>query len=395
MAATSMMPLAGINTVAEDAALQVGGDSPRLYVRDAVNLDLSPAGKANLRPDIHRISNQPYRNLWQSPLHGDTFATLGEQWGRLDAATWSLEPLAQLGEGDVSHAVLNNMVCVAGPAGIFTYDGQQARRLAVDAPAPPLVIAGQGSLSQGRYGVALAWLRGQQESAPSAIAFRDVEEGGALEITLPLSLDPSVTGARLYLTTPNGGELLRAGDHALGSLAIILTTLPELGRPAQFANLSTMPTGKYLAYWRGRILTARANVLRWSESLTYHLHDERHGFVQMPQRITFVQPVDGGIWVGQTDHVAFLQGTEPGNLSLARRASRPPVPGSAILAPAEVVGEAAAEGAPVAIWLAENGYVMGTSDGSLVEIHAGVLSGIAGSAGTSVVLDRRLLTAVT
>lgn len=395
MTTTPMMPLAGINTVAEDAALQVGGDSPRLYVRDAVNLDLSPAGKASLRPDILRISDQPYRNLWQSPLHGDSFATLGEQWGRLDTATWSLEPLAQIGEGDVSHAVLNNLVCVSGPAGIFTFDGQQARRLTLDAPAPPLVIAGLGSLSQGTYGVAVAWLRGQQESAPSAIAFQDVAANGALEVTMPLSLDPSVTGARLYLTNPNGGELLRAGDHPVGSPSIIITTLPELGRSAQFANLSPMPTGKYLAYWRGRILTARANVLRWSESLAYHLHDERHGFVQMPQRITFVQPVDGGIWVGQTDHVAFLQGSEPGNLSLARRASRPPVPGSAILVPAEVVGEAAAEGAPVAVWLAENGYVMGTSSGSLVELHAGVLSGITAQSGTSVVLDRRLLTVVT
>ncbi|MGY2498914.1 hypothetical protein, partial [Klebsiella pneumoniae] len=94
----------------------------------------------------------------------------------------------------------------------------------------------------------------------------------------------------------------------------------------------------YLKYWRGRLLIANGNVLRWSEALAYHLHDERHGFVQMPQRITFVQPVDGGIWVGQVDHVAFLAGAEPGALSLSRKASRAPIPGSAILVPAEVVG---------------------------------------------------------
>lgn len=116
----------------------------------------------------------------------------------------------------------------------------------------------------------------------------------------------------------------------------------------------------------------------------------------MPQRITFVQPVDGGIWVGQVDHVAFLQGASPDSLSVNRKASAAPVPGSAVLVPADVVGtNLAGGGSPVAVWLAENGYVAGTSEGGLAEIHSGVMRGITASAGTSVVLDRRLLTTVT
>ncbi|MFG9301282.1 hypothetical protein [Pseudomonas aeruginosa] len=396
MATTPLMPLAGINNVAEDAALQRGGDNPRLYVRDAVNVDLSPAGKAQLRASARQVTDQPFRQLWQSPLHGDAFGALGDQWGKVDPLAWTFEPLAQIGEGELSHAVLNNLVCVAGPAGIFTYNGARAERLTLDTPAPPLLVAGDGSLSQGTYGAAVAWLRGTQESAPSLIAFADAADGGALDVTLPLCLDPSVTGARLYLTRANGGELLLAGDYPLDAATIHLPTLPELGRPAQFRHLSPMPTGKHLAYWRGRLLTARANVLRFSEALAYHLHDERYGFVQMPQRITFVQPVDGGIWVGQVDHVAFLEGVELDGLNLTRRASGAPVPGSAIQVKAEVVGtNASPDGSPVVVWLAENGYVMGTSAGTIAEVHAGVLTGIAGRAGTSVVLDRRLLTAVT
>jgi len=395
MATTKLTPLAGMNTVAEDAALMIGGDDPRLYLRDAVNVDISPAGKASLRAGRERVTSIPYRNLWQSPLHRDTFGTLGDQWVKVDPAAWTHEPLAKVGEGGVSHEVLNNLVAAATPAGIFTFDGSSTQRLTIDTPAPPLVLTGDGSLSAGTYGAAVAWLRGQQESAPSAIAFAEAGEAGGLSVSLPLCLDGSVTGARLYLTRQNGGELLRAGDFPVGSAAIPVPLLPELGRAAQFRHLSPMPTGKYLKYWRGRLLTARANVLRWSEALAYHLHDERHGFVQMPQRITFVQPVEGGIWVGQVDHVAFLEGTDPGGLRVSRKASRAPVPGSAVLAPAEIVGtNASPDGAPVVVWLAENGYVMGTSGGSLAEVHAGVMSGITGQAGTSVVLDRRLVTAV-
>jgi len=389
---TPIMPLAGINNVGEDAALQ----GERLFVRDALNVNVTPAGKAEIRPGARLVTAQRYRNLWQSPLHGDTFATLGTDWVKVDPSTWLHRVLAAVGDGDAAYEVLNNQVVVAAPAGIFTFDGSVAQRLTLDTPAPPFVMAESGSLPAGTYGVAVAWLRGAQESAQSEIAFTEVGDAGALSVTLPMCLDASVTGARLYLTRQNGGELLLAGDYALASPGIRLPLLPDLGRPAQFRHLSPMPTGKYLKYWRGRLLVANGNVLRWSEALAYHLHDERHGFVQMPQRITFIQPVDGGIWVGQVDHVAFLAGAEPGALSLSRKASRAPIPGSAILVPAEVVGSNASPGgSPVAVWLAENGYVMGTGGGDLAEVHAGVMAGITGQRGTSVVLDRRLTTAVT
>lgn len=396
MADIPLMPIAGINNVAEDAALQRGGDAARLYVRDAVNVDVTPAGKAQLRAGVQLVTDQRYRNLWQSPLHGDTFAALDDQWVRVDPASWSSEPLVTIGNGNVSHVVLNNLVCAAGQAGIFAFDGSTAQRMTIETPAAPLVLAGQGSLSQGAYGVAVAWLRGSLESAPSAIKSVAVPDNGSLEITLPLCLDASVTGVRLYLTQPNGGELARENDYPIGSPTILVTVLPKLGAPAQFQHLSPMPTGAYLAYWRGRLVTAKGNVLRFSEALAYHLHSERHGFVQMPQRITFVQPVDSGIWVGQVDHVAFLSGASPDQLSVMRKASRAPVPGSAILVDAEFVGpDLAGGGSAVAVWLAENGYVVGTSQGSLAELHAGVMRGITAQAGTSVVLDRRLVTVVT
>jgi len=391
----SLMPLAGMNNVAEDAAMHRGGDSPRVFLRDAVNVDISPAGKASIRQGERLVSATPYRDVWQSPLHRDVFGRLGDDWVKIDPATWTHEVLAALGEG-VSHTVLNNLVCAAGPGGLFTYDGAQARRLTLDTPAAPMLAAGAGALEPGTYGAAVAWLRGTLESATSALASLEVPAAGALDITVPLCLDPTVTGVRLYLTRQNGGELLRAGDWPAGTTTIGVPLLPVLGAPAQFRHLAPMPTGSFLAYWRGRLLTAKANVLRWSEAMAYHLHDERHGFVQAPQRITFVQPVDGGIWIGQRDHVAFLRGAAPGELVLERKASRAPVPGSATLVPPDVLGgDLTAGGSAAAVWLAENGYVAGTASGALMELHAGVLRGITGQAGTSVVLDRRLLTSVT
>lgn len=395
MADIRLMPLSGMNTVAEDAALHRQGDDLRLFVRDAVNVNFTMAGKADIRASSRIVTDTRYQNLWQSPLHGDLFGTLGDDWVKIDPGTWESQRLATVGGGNVSHEVLNNLVAVATGSGIYTFDGTTARRLTMHNPAAPMASLGSGSLPAGTYGFAASWLRLGVESSTSDVSRVKIVGHGSIEAILPASIDPETTGIRLYMTRPDGGELLRVGDYSPGQ-SVSIPVMPRLGAPAQFQHLSPMPTGRWLRYWRGRLITARANVLCFSEAMAYHLHDERHGFVQMPQRVTFIQPVGGGIWVGQVDHVAFLSGSSPGDLSVSRKASRAPVPGSAILVPAEIVGgEMSGGGSMVAVWLATNGYVAGTSDGGLSEIHAGVMSGISAQSGTSVVLDRRLITAVT
>lgn len=391
----NLLPMAGINRVGLDEALQVRGDAPRIFLREAVNVDISPNGRPRIRDGLRNVSAAPLANLWQSPLHGDTFATLGDQWVKVDTSTWATESLATIGDGPVSHIVLNNAVVAAGPAGIFTFGGMGATRMTIDPPPPPMVSAGAGALEAGSYGVAVSWLRGAMESPPSGITHCQIGAGGGLDVVLPLCLDPTVTHARLYFTRHNGGELARGEEYPISQSAVAVPLLPKLGGPPQFWRMDAMPTGRYLGYWRGRIMTASANVLRFSEALAYHVHDRRHGFVQMPQRITFVQPVDGGIWVGQVDHVAFLQGASLDTLELQARASKAPVPGSAINVKAELLGDLAQGGSECAVWLAENGYVVGTAGGAVVEPMAKVMKGVRASAGATVVFGDRLLTAVT
>ena len=392
----SLYPLAGIDNASKrDDSLQVGGQARRLFLRDAVNVDISGSGRASLRPGLRKVATLDLASLWQSPLHKDVFAVEGSSWVKVDPLTWGTEVLADIGPGPAQHLVLNNVVLAAGAAGIFQYDGRGAQRFTIDTPPAPMVTVGAGSLVAGTYGVALGWLRGAMESPLSAMAHCKVEQGGALAITLPLCLDPTVTGVRLYLTRPDGGELLRGEDYPIGVPYVELPLLPKLGAAPQFQYMEPMPTGKYFGQWRGRLVSARANVVRFSQALAYHVHDPRHDFVLMPQRVTFLQPVDGGIWVGQVDHVAFLAGSQPDELRLVRKTAKAPVPGSALALDAETAGEMAGGGSAVVAWLADNGYVLGTADGGVIERHANRLRGITGNQATSIVFRNRLTTAVT
>jgi hypothetical protein len=70
-----LLPIAGINNVSPDDALQRGGDALKLFVREALNVDISNRTDC-LTKGASQVSPLPFKNIWQSPLHKDVFATL-------------------------------------------------------------------------------------------------------------------------------------------------------------------------------------------------------------------------------------------------------------------------------------------------------------------------------
>lgn len=400
-----LMPIAGMNNVAEDDALQHAGDSPRLFLRDALNVNISDTGRVSLRQGKLRVTNQKYKNLWQSSLHQDVFATLGRQLVKVNPVTWEHEFLADnFDDNFVNYQVVNNQVFISNSSAIFIYNGMTLLPLGIENPASP-VASGQsqgGRLGSGEYVLAITYMRNGLESGLSDHVICRVDtEGqgdqlqGSILVQLPYCLDESVTDFAMYCTSRNGTELRKFGTYPISVTQVVIDQCDSLGRGAQFNTLSPMPSGKFMKYWQGRLITADKNILRFSQAMTYHLHDERHDFVLLPQRITFIIPVDNGIWVGQVDHVVFLSGSEPREMVFNKKTAHSPVPFSAIEVDSDFVGgDITQGGGKAALWLAENGYVLGTSSGQLIELHAGIIKGLAAKCGRSVRLDRRITTIV-
>lgn len=388
----SFMPCLGIDNTSEDAAMVQGGREPFVYVRDAVNVNVTPAGKIDMITSGGKVTDNTYKHIWQSPLHKDVFGLYVNDWVKVkvDGNSWSHEVLATIGDSEVSHAVLNNQVVVAGKYGLCTYDGHLAIPLTIATPPPPIAEDNVENTKPSSRSVAISWLRGSMESSLSDY----VTAGESANIVLPMVFDPTVTGVNIYATSIGGTDMQLAGTRDRAATNFAISKDHKLGMAAQFAHLSPMPTGKFLCYWRGRLITATANVIRFSEPLAYHLHDERHGFIQTSQRVTFVQPVENGLWVGQSDHVIFIQGTSPDDITISIKSAQAPVPNSAIQIHSDDIGEAAEGGSLVTVWLASNGYVAGNSMGQIIEYQAGRISNISAQSGTTVRFDRRLVTAV-
>ena len=389
MPSQSFMPCRGIDNTSEDAAMVQGGREPFVYMRDVVNANVTPAGKIDMIASGGKVTDSKYQNLWQSPLHKEVFAVIDGMWVKVNTSSWTHEVLATIGDGDICHAVLNNLVVVAGKYGIYTYDGRTAQPLTIDTPPTPFAASAIADHTQTRS-IAISWRRGDMESSLSSYVTMGVDG----DIALPMVTDPSVTSVNIYATNVGGTDMQLAGTLNREGTSFSITKDHKLGMAAQFAHLSPMPTGKYLCYWRGRLITATANVIRFSEPLAYHLHDERHGFIQTSQRVTFIQPVENGLWVGQSDHVIFIQGTQPNDMTISIKSAQAPVPNSAIQIPSNDIGDVAEGGSLVTVWLASNGYVAGSSAGQIVEYQAGRISNISAQSSTTVRFDRRLVTAV-
>lgn len=393
MKSKNLFPILGMNTVG-DTARQHGN-----YVRLAQNININPNGTIELRAGVDKVSDTPIKDLWQSPLHKDVFGRVGDEWVLVNTVNWSVKVLGRIGNAPIYHALVNNRVVVAGKDGLFEYDGQKAIPLTIATPAPPMATGQNDVITMGdeitgldshthkarTRLIATSYTVGDKEGGLSNTVKVDAD---TVQMTLPMVVDEWVTGVNVYATEQGGAELKLLTRLPKDTVQYTFDTGAVLGRPATNQHLSPMKSGQWLRLWRGRLLVVRSNVIYFSQPLNYHLTDERFDYIAMPERITFLEVVDNGIWVGQMTGVAFLAGVDIDEMSITHKAVLPPVVGSSTLMPAQTVGELAGGGNFVALWLSENGYCIGTADGSVAEYHAGIMDGIAGVGNTALVGQR-------
>lgn len=385
----NLMPLRGMDNVSPDEKLSSFGREPFVKLRDAVNVNISSSGRVHLRETGVVATEIPYKNLWNSPLHGDTFGTLNGELVKINLVDWSHESLDVQLKGSVNYLVVNNFIIISDALGLYKYDGASVIKLTIETPPEPMARLSTGSLLDGTYTVAIAWSKDGRESGLSSSVSLNVE--GGIELILPYNYSGNADQVVIYMTERNGSELLKVATVAINTATFTISSDKDLTRAAQFQHLSPMRTGKFLKLWRGRLVTAAKNMLYFSQALNFHLCDERYDFIALPQRVTFVEPVESGIWVGQSNSVVFLSGADVRDLNLVQTGAKAPVPGSALRVHSDLLGEAVA-GREAVIWLAENGYCIGTPSGTLLEPQANTLKGITAKSGQSVRFDDRIVT---
>lgn len=362
-------------------------------LRVAKNIDLSDKGKVSSAPSVKLLAPGNYHSLYVDA--GVMLAADGNVLKRINRSTGATNVVMTLpGYGRVAYCRLMDRVAFTSGERIWSVGvDDEALPVGLDTPSTPILSnTAIGGLDPGRYGVAIAAVSETNESSGlSPAAFIDVPEGHGISLAMPVASAETVW-FDVYRTSHNGDKLYWSMRVPAG-LSTAVAGKTHLGVAADTQFLDRMPAGKILRHWNGRLLSACGNTLWFSEPLRYGLTSRRHNFVQFSHEITMLQGTDGGIFVGTgKGEVYFLAGSDPATMEVRRTGGRASIP----LASAEIdlaelnpslqnIGSGRG-----AIWLAENGFVVGLPSGTLLEAQRNRIHALKGEAGGIAVLDKRV-----
>lgn len=377
----------GIDMVSTDTSLVKGA------CRSAENVWLSREGFPSRRKGYTRAAPLAGAGLIWTSRWGKTYVTTSDCVYLFDAPTESLVSLGTLKDSGKTLLDLLDYSVVCTSSGVFKIT-DTVTPLALPTPgAPQAVVRASGGLPAGRYGIAHSYLRGEEEGGVSAVSFVDVPEGGGMTLSVQQPSEPGVTAVRTYRTTQNGDVLYRAADTPTGMTSYVLGN-GTLGRQADTVGLAPIPGGHIARHMFGRLFVARGKTLYFSEPMRYGLYDMRHGFIQFPHRITMLELLSDGIYVGNAAGAFYMDGGDPNKWQRQQVSGWPPVLGSGTTIEATELSEElqkVVQGA-CAVWLTEKGYVLGVGRGQIISPQSTRISISPAKVGATVVHQRRIIT---
>ena len=134
--------------------------------------------------------------------------------------------------------------------------------------------------------------------------------------------------------------------------------------PAMSFKVATFP-GHLISYFNGRLLIGKENILFFTDALAIGRIDMRKGFKQLPQKLTSILPVDGGVYVSDLADTYWLAGKGPSDMTI-RSVESSTIPGSGVV----IDGSLHRDGqqGKLALFTTTRGICMGTSDGQVVNL---------------------------
>jgi len=125
--------------------------------------------------------------------------------------------------------------------------------------------------------------------------------------------------------------------------------------------------GNHLAFFFGKLLVAKDNVLWWSEPYNFGLFNMAESFVQFNTKIRMVKPVAGGCFVSTEKSTYFLGGNNPKAWTLMKVTTYPATEWSVAIDYIDG-GDIEMDPGLYAIWASSEGAVLGTPGGQAVNL---------------------------
>lgn len=254
-------------------------------------------------------------------------------------------------------------------------------------PPPGGVAQTTGTLQEGTYHIAVAGVNDLGEESGCAARTLTLDGVGGIALT---GIDTSGwTTMRVYVSPPNGtSDELYLQYEVPVATSFTVTHANAAGRACQTLNMTDMPSGSIVRYYRGRLYVVEGQVLWISGALHYGLTALDESFLYYPEAITTVAPTESGLFIS-ADRLYFIAGSAPQEFQQTTLDLDPIIPGTAIQVPAEVFrGQRLKQTTPVVYWVDAKGPKLGLADGSVLSLKANEALTSSYSSGASLIAQR-------
>lgn len=384
---------AGVNNLSRETSV------PGRALREAVNVDLSDDGKVRRRDGYTLVETLESPSALFGAGRRGFVAAQGTLYA-FEVEGGAASALIPIQSGLRLDARL--AVAMIEPH-LFVSDGDQTLRIAPDntvtpwtPPTPPapatMVVGGSGSMPSGRYRIALTYRDADGVEGPASQEVIVATLADADQLRVLLFNVPAGYAANVYMTKPNGSELLLAARVPAGATSVDFAAEPTLGRPCPTVNMQALPAGEFALYYRGRLWVAFDEYLVASAPFQYTVAELDHATMPFSEQITGVAAAGdsgGGFFVGQESKVYYVSGNSPNEMTPVEKYPFGMVPGTLAMAPGAQLPLEAPPTEPVPIWLATNGVVcVGLPDGSVLPLSEKSFAADVGATGAAMFLQR-------
>lgn len=331
------------------------------------NVDITRDGGVMARKGLRRVSSSSCHSLFAPNTR---FLLLvkagvltrmdpGEQFTALTAVS-----------GPVQYALLNDETYWTDgtTTGRITATGESTFWGLSTPPAPVCSAVSSGGLHVGTYQVAMTAVHtasGLESGAGECVEVVVVAVDGGIQVTAPSA---SGVNFAVYLTPPNGEqvELRRAALIAPGATATLGIAAP-LGKPLDSLLAIKPLPGQYLAAHKGRLWCASGSVVWFTSEKSPHWLFPAHGYFYFESPVTFMGAAEDGLYVGTTNSIYFLQGSDPAKMTQRPVASEGAARGSSTTLPYDLfLGQGSFPSRQCAWWTVNGQLAIGKPGGIVV-----------------------------
>jgi hypothetical protein len=221
------------------------------------------------------------------------------------------------------------------------------------------VFSGAGTLAPGTYRIALTHsMESGEESIASPIVSFTLNAAGSLIVILPAAAS-GVDYFNIYCTTTDGSVLQKYASVTAVTASVNITDAPSGRMLGDRAFLGDLPPGDILAFFHGRLLSAKGDYIYFSDPYDFGHCNLAKNYIRVSGKVTIMSPCENGVYV-VADRTYWYEGAD-----IATAEPREVLPFGAVKGTGFAHPEDNVFG-----WFSEFGFVLGDQQGNISTPHA-------------------------